>query len=47
MRKAGEKDYKSYSKKILKISNNKPVNMEVIGDDHQSMKEQAIKISTW
>ena len=29
MRKAGAKDYKSYSKKILKICNNKPVSLEV------------------
>ena len=29
MRKAGAKDYKSYSKKILKICKNKPVSLEV------------------
>ena len=29
MRKAGAKDYKSYSKKILKICPNKPVSLEV------------------
>jgi len=29
MRKAGAKDYKSYSKKILKICSNKPVSLEV------------------
>ena len=32
MRKAGAKDYKSYSKKILKICNNKPVSLEVFAD---------------
>ena len=47
MRKAGAKDYKSYSKKILKICNDKPVSLEVFGDDYLSMKEQALKISTW
>ena len=34
MRKAGAKDYKSYSKKILKICNDKPVSLEVFGDDY-------------
>ena len=33
MRKAGAKDYKSYSKKILKICNNKPVSLEVFADE--------------
>ena len=35
MRKAGAKDYKSYSKKILKICNNKPVSVEVFADGGQ------------
>ena len=47
MRKAGAKDYKSYSKKILKICNNKPVSLEVFADNYSGMKEQAIKINTW
>ena len=47
MRKAGAKDYKSYSKKILKICNNKPVSLEVFADDYSKMREQAIKINTW
>ena len=47
MRKAGAKDYKSYSKKILKICNNKPVSLEVFADDYISMKKQALEISTW
>ena len=37
MRKAGAKSYKDYSKKILKISNKKPVSLEVFGDDYLSM----------
>ena len=32
MRKAGAKNYKDYSKKILKICNKKPVSLEVFGD---------------
>ncbi len=47
MKKAGAKDYKSYSKKILKICNNKPVSLEVFADDYQNMKKQALKINTW
>ena len=47
MRKAGAKDYKTYSKKILKICNNKPVSLEVFADDYMGMKNQALQISTW
>ena len=47
MRKAGAKDYKSYSKKILKICNNKPVSIEVFADDQKSMIEQGKKIGCW
>ena len=46
MRKAGAKDYRSYSRQILKICKNKPVSLEVFADDENSMKEQGIKIST-
>ena len=47
MRKAGAKDYKSYSKKILKICHNKPVSLEVFGDEYKEMKKQALQINTW
>ncbi len=47
MRKAGAKDYKSYSKKILRECVNKPVSLEVFADNHQSMIKQGIKINTW
>ena len=47
MRKAGAKDYTLYSKKILKISNNKPVSLEVFADEYEEMKIQAMKINTW
>ena len=47
MRKAGAKDYKSYSKKILKICNNKPVSLEVFADNYADMKKQALQINTW
>ena len=47
MRKAGAKDYKKYSKKILNACGNKPISFEVFADDHNSMIKQGIKISTW
>ena len=47
MRKAGAKDYKTYSKKILKICKNKPVSLEVFADDNLGMKNQAEMINTW
>tara|TARA_B100001057_G_scaffold38187_1_gene34405 strand:+ start:522 stop:1220 length:699 start_codon:yes stop_codon:yes gene_type:complete len=47
MRKAGAKDYKFYSKKILKACKNKPISFEVFADDHKSMLEQGIKINNW
>jgi len=47
MRKAGAKDYKSYSKKILNICNNKPVSLEVFADEYKEMKNQSLQINTW
>ena len=47
MRKAGARDYKNYSKEILKICKNKPISFEVFADDKKSMIEQGKKINTW
>ena len=47
MRKAGAKNYKSYSQKILKICKSKPVSLEVFADEYSEMKIQALKINTW
>jgi transaldolase len=47
MKKAGAKNYKNYSKEILKICPNKPVSLEVFADDHTNMRIQALKINTW
>ena len=47
MKKAGAKDYKAYSKKILKICHDKPVSLEVFADDYHNMKKQALRINTW
>ena len=46
MRKAGAKDYKSYSIEILKITK-KPVSFEVFADDEKNMIYQGKKISKW
>ena len=47
MRKAGAKDYKSYSKRILRECPNKPISFEVFADDNKIMIDQGIKISNW
>ena len=47
MRKAGAKDYQSYSKQLLKVCRKKPISLEVFADDHKSMIEQGIKINSW
>ena len=47
MRKAGAKDYKSYSKQILQICRNKPISFEVFADNENSMIEQGKKINDW
>ena len=47
MRKAGAKDYQTYSQKILKVCNKKPISFEVFADDYKNMKSQAEKINTW
>ena len=47
MRKAGAKDYKSYSKQILKVCNRKPISFEVFADNPKLMIEQGVKINNW
>ncbi len=47
MRKAGAKDYKEYSKKILKTCKKKPVSLEVFADEYFEMKKQAMQINMW
>ena len=46
MRKAGAKNYETYSKEILKFCK-KPISFEVFGDDYKSMKRQAFIINSW
>ena len=40
MKSAGAKNYKDYSKKILRICPNKPVSLEVFADDYENIKDQ-------
>ena len=47
MRKAGAKNYKNYSKNILRICKKKPVSLEVFADKFDEMIKQGLKISTW
>ena len=47
MRKAGAKDYKRYSKKILKICNKKPVSLEVFADNYKEIRKQSLEINKW
>ena len=44
--KNGATDYIGYSKKILDISKNKPVSLEVFADEEKDMIEQAKKLSS-
>ena len=46
MRSAGAKDYKEYSKKILKTTK-KPVSLEVFADNIDEMISQGLTISKW
>ena len=47
MRKAGAKNYYSYSKQILKVCKKKSISFEVFADDNKSMIEQGTKINSW
>tara|TARA_B100001250_G_C19760602_1_gene772275 strand:- start:861 stop:1562 length:702 start_codon:yes stop_codon:yes gene_type:complete len=47
MRKAGAKNYKKYSKQILKICKKKPISFEVFADNFLEMEKQALKINSW
>ena len=47
MRKAGAKDYKLYSKKIISVCTKNPISVEVFADTDYEIVEQANKISKW
>ena len=47
MRLAGAKNYRAYSKKILKICKKKPISFEVFADNFKDMLKQAYEINSW
>ena len=47
MRKVGAKNYKNYSKQILRICRKKPISFEVFADNFLEMEKQALKINSW
>ena len=47
MRLAGAKNYKSYSHKLIKVCNNKPISLEVFSDNINEMYKQGKSISKW
>ena len=47
MRKAGAKNYENYAKEVIKASKNKPVSIEVLGDNNFLILNQAKKINSW
>ena len=47
MRKAGAKNYENYAKEVIKASKNKPVSIEVLGDNNFLLLNQAKKINSW
>ena len=47
MRKAGAKDYKLYSKKIISVCKKKPISFEVFADNFKDMLKQAYEINSW
>ena len=47
MKKAGAKNYKNYSLKLLKICKKKPISLEVFADTFDQMLRQANIINSW
>jgi transaldolase len=47
MRISGAKNYKTYSKKLLKICKKKPISLEVIADKLDEIEKQAYEIKSW
>lgn len=47
LRKAGVTDYHAFAREALAIASGRPVSFEVLSDDHDEMRRQAILISEW
>lgn len=47
LRKAGVTDYRAFAREALAIASGRPVSFEVLSDDHEVMREQAMEIASW
>ena len=47
MKLSGAKNYKNYSKQLLKICKKKPISLEVIADELKEIEKQAHEIKSW
>src|SRR3954469_13530257 len=47
MKKSGIKDYRAFSRDILRDITDKPISFEVFADDFAEMKRQALEIASW
>lgn len=47
MKKAGIKDYKEFAKEVVSKIDDMPVSFEVFGDDFETMKKEALKLSEY
>ena len=47
MKSSGAKNYKTYSLKLLRVCNKKPISLEVFADNVDQMIQQAHKINSW
>jgi transaldolase len=47
MRKSGVTDYAAFARDVLEVANGRPVSFEVLSDDWDEMRRQALVISDW
>lgn len=47
LRKSGVENYEEFAKDILSVIKDKPISFEVIADEFDEMKRQALKIASW
>jgi transaldolase len=47
MRAAGVADYESFALDVVELVPDRPISFEVFADEHEQMREQALKIASW
>ena len=47
MKKAGVRDYEAFAREILETVTAKPLSLEVLSDDFDEMRRQALKVAGW